>query len=73
MQSEFRKTAMAWRLARLTARVTQAEIARRSGISRCTISAIENGGKQSCTMETYDALARAYGSLRQRDEHDVED
>ena len=62
------------RLARMRAKLTQAELARRAGTSQATISAYESGRK-SPTVATLSRLLRASGfDLRARiephDDHD---
>ena len=52
---------IALRDARRTARMTQAELARRAGTSQATISAYENGRKQP-SVETLARLLAATGS-----------
>ena len=46
---------------RLALGITQAELADKSGISRTTVSDIENGKKVSITTETLTRLAGALG------------
>ena len=41
------------------AEMTQAELARKAGVSRATINRIEQGHAQSVTFETINKLARA--------------
>lgn len=45
--------------ARRDAKMTQCELSRRSGISRSTISMLENGRKEGFSTRTLDAIADA--------------
>ena len=46
--------------------MTQEELAEKSGVSRGTISAIENGTSRATTTKTLVALARALGTTVER-------
>lgn len=50
------------REAREAAKMTQEELAERSGVSRSTISALENGAKRSVLSGTLLKIAQALGT-----------
>lgn len=47
--------------ARLSCHMTQEELAKKSGISRATISSLENGTAKTTTVSTLTKLASALG------------
>jgi transcriptional regulator with XRE-family HTH domain len=53
--------AISLRTARRLARLTQTQLAERSGVSQGTIAAIERGAHSNPTLETAYRLARALG------------
>ena len=46
---------------RKSAKITQEELSKKSGVSRTTISAIENGNDSSASQRTMTAIADAFG------------
>lgn len=47
--------------ARLSCHMTQEELAQKAGISRATISSLENGTAKTTTVDTLTKLAKALG------------
>ena len=62
MENEVRKMGNKIRQRREEIRMTQEELAERSGVSRATISALENGTDRNTTSKTLIAIATAMGS-----------